>query len=135
MKTPLAHSASRLTGLLLAVAFGLPVRAAEPVVSNLGFSQRPDGSGLVDVHFDLTDADGGPLCVSIEASTDGGFSWLAPCYHLSGDVGAGVPAAAGRQAVWDAGLDLPGVELSALMLRLLASDEVYPGPLLGLPAG
>ncbi len=135
MKTPRARSASHLAGLLVALALGVPALAAEPGVSNLSFSQRPDGSGLVDIHFDLADADGGTLWVSVEASTDGGLSWLAPCYRLSGDVGAGVPAAAGRQAVWNAGLDLPGVELGALMLRVLASDEASPRPMQRLPAG
>ena len=128
--------ATRSLGLALAAAL-LPalLHAAEPSVSNLSFSQRADGSGLVDIHFDLGDADGGTLFVSVEASADGGLSWLVPCYRLSGDMGAGVPASAGRHVVWNAAVDLPGVELAALMLRVLASDEVFPRDAQRLPGG
>jgi len=124
----------RLALLALGLAPAL-ARGAEPQVANLSFAQRTDGSGLVDIAFDLADADGGTLFVSVQASEDGGLTWLAPCYSLSGDVGAGVPATPGRHAVWNAGADLPGRELGDLRLRLLASDEAYPRDMLRLPAG
>jgi len=127
--------ACALLAALAAATWPSPLPAAEPAVSNLGFSQRADGSGIVYIHFDLSDADGGTLFVSVAASADGGLSWLAPCYRLSGDVGAGVPAAGERHAVWDAASDLPGVELDALMLRVLASDEAYPRDMQRLPGG
>lgn len=125
----------RLALLALALLAPAFLRAAEPQVANLSVAQRTDGSGLVDIHFDLVDADGGTLWVSVQASEDGGLTWLAPCYSLSGDVGAGVPATAGRHAVWNVAADLPERELGALRLRVLASDEAIPRDMLRLPAG
>ena len=60
--------------------------AAPPVVSNIRVSQRP-GTKLVDIYYDLTDADGDLQLVQVAASSDAGLTYGLPCTSLSGAVG------------------------------------------------
>jgi len=46
-----------------------------PVVENFEFTQRRDGSKIVDVFYDVMDADGDTLSVSMLVSDDGGETW------------------------------------------------------------
>ncbi len=109
--------------------------AAEPELGNLVFAQRTDGSGIVDIDFDLGDADGDTITVRVQASGDNGQTWFLPCISLSGDFGTGVTAAPGRHIEWDLAQDLPGLELDALVIRLLASDAPPARDMLRVPAG
>jgi formylglycine-generating enzyme required for sulfatase activity len=120
---------------LLGAGLAAPAAAAEPVVGNLSFAQRTDGSGIMDIDFDLSDADGDPLTVRLQASGDGGQSWLLPCVTLTGDLGTGIPALPGRHIEWQLGADLPDQELGALVLRLLVSDGPPARDMLRIPAG
>ena len=119
----------------LSLAASAAVRAAAPEVSGVSAELRRDGSGLVDIAFDLADADGDSLCVGFQASADGGLTWHLPCLSVAGDAGPGVPPRAGRKAVWDAGADCPGLETEALVVRVLADDAGPWRPMLRLPAG
>jgi hypothetical protein len=86
------------------------------------FVPRTDGSKLADIHYDLIDGDSSAIAVAINASDDGGVTWLAPCLSLTGDVGLGVGPGNGKHVVWNLGLDYagePGVELT---VRVVASD-------------
>ncbi|MBK6899778.1 MAG: hypothetical protein IPH09_11080 [bacterium] len=72
-----------LVAALLAVA----AQAADPVVSNVTPAQRTDGSGIVEVTYDLADADGDTCFIGLQASTDDGATWILPCPSLGGDAG------------------------------------------------
>ncbi|MBK7046973.1 MAG: hypothetical protein IPH48_10775 [bacterium] len=120
-----SHAASRAVRVL-AVAILLTLAgaafAAPPVVQNVQFVPRTDGSKLADIHYDLIDGDSSAIAVAINASDDGGVTWLAPCLSLTGDVGLGVGPGNGKHVVWNLGLDYadePGVELT---VRVVASD-------------
>jgi len=93
-----------------------------PVVENVTFAQRTDGSGLVDIGFDLVDPDSPTVTVSLEASADGGSSWTLPITAVSGDVGAGVAVGAGKAAVWDFGTEHPGQFGTSYVIRVIADD-------------
>ena len=110
-----------LSALLLLLA-AVPLRAADPQVSNIRVAQRTDGSRLVDIHYDVTDADGDTLTVSVQASDDGGTSWLYPVRTLSGDVGPGVVPGTDRHIVWDLAADGVTLEATMLRVRVIASD-------------
>ena len=97
--------------------------AAAPTVSNVVAVQRTDGSGLVDVNFDLADADGDVLYVSISASHDDGATWAVPCRSLTGDAGSGIAAQAGRTAVWNFAADNAELEFEACRVQVIASDN------------
>lgn len=103
-----------------------PARAADPVVSNVLFAQRTDGSGLVDVTYDLADTDGDSMTVTLLASENDGASWDLPCLQVSGDVGPGVRSGTGRHIVWNFGGDNPGRQLAACRVRVVASDLGVP---------
>ncbi|NMB21746.1 MAG: hypothetical protein GX979_12850, partial [Firmicutes bacterium] len=64
-------------GLLLA----LSVQGA-PIVSNVVGAQRA-GTKLVDITYDLTDAEHATLTVTIRISKDAGASWDVPCASVS----------------------------------------------------
>lgn len=98
------------------------VRAADPVVSNVALAQRTDGSGLVDITYDLADPDTPLLAVAVQMSADGGVDWDFPALNLTGDLGPSVAPGTGRHVVWDAGALPDGLELGQLRVRLVASD-------------
>ena len=93
-----------------------------PVVSNVSFSQRTDGSLIVDIYYDLSDTDGETKKIVIEASNDGGSSWTLPCNSITGDVGAGVALGTGKHAVWDFHADNPDQSGSNYKIRVTASE-------------
>ena len=41
-----------------------------PVVENVTFVQKTDGSFMVDIYYDVTDADGNAMAVSMKVSND-----------------------------------------------------------------
>jgi len=97
--------------------------AGVPVVSNVRAGQRPDGSGLVDVWYDLS---GGqqPITVSVTFSADNGATWgVTPgAGFLTGDVGAGVNNGTNRHIIWDAGADKSGVHWAQTKAQVKAVD-------------
>jgi hypothetical protein len=112
--------------LMLGMLVAAPVRADEPpVVSNVIVQQRP-GSHLVDITYDLADVQTDTLIVRLYFSNDGGATWTHACRNVSGHVGLEVPTGLMRRIVWDAGADLPGVNLPACRIRVLADQWVYP---------
>lgn len=97
--------------------------AANPVVNNVQAVQRTDGSRLVDIGYDLFDADGDTCSIAILASENGGDDWWFPCLSLTGDVGANVTPNAGRLVVWDLGADAPGFAGNDFKVQVIASDN------------
>jgi len=96
--------------------------AEDPVVSNVSMVQRTDNSGLVDVFYDVFDADTDTMAVALSVSDDGGVTWFFPCPSVDGDVGQGVVSGHQKNIIWNLGQDSPnnsGVELEA---RVIASD-------------
>ncbi|MBN1781137.1 fibrobacter succinogenes major paralogous domain-containing protein [bacterium] len=82
--------------------------AQGPGVENVRFEQRTDGSLLVDIYYDITDAGNDSAEIVIEASADSA-DWTLPCTRLTGNVGKGVPGGPDRHAVWDFNADNPDV--------------------------
>jgi hypothetical protein len=105
------------------VQTGLADRKSQPPrVFNVAFAQRRDGSGLVDVSFDLADLDSPLLTVQLEASDDGGLTWALEVLTTSGDVGPEVPSGPGRRIVWNFAADHPDLVLTDCVLRVTADD-------------
>ncbi len=111
--------------LLLVLSLAAFAQAADPVVENVVAAQRTDGSMLVEIHYDLNDADGDPCRVSLAASDDDGATWLYPALTVSGDVGEGVTPGAGKLAVWDFGHDHAGTWGDGYRVRVIASDRGF----------
>jgi hypothetical protein len=99
-----------------------PARSADPVVDNVTVAPRTDGSGLVDITYDVTDSDGDDLAIAVTISNDAGQTWNVPAMVLSGDHGYGVQPGPGKAIVWNAGSDLGEFVTDQLSVRVLASD-------------
>ncbi len=111
--------------LLMIMNVGL-LFAADPVVENVRLEQRSDGSLKADIYYDVTDADGDTLPITLQASDDDGATWQLPVSHVSGDIGDSVLTGTGKHIVWDFLADNPGISGDGFRIRVTASD--YNGP-------
>jgi uncharacterized protein (TIGR02145 family) len=96
--------------------------ASAPVVENVKFEQRKDGTLLVDIYYDVTDADGDMLEINIEASSNNGITWALPCTHFTGDIGKGIVSGVNKHVVWDFFKDNPGVSGNNFRVRIIAYE-------------
>lgn len=111
-----------LTTLLVTVTS----HAAPPVVSNVRATQRP-GTHLVDIYYNVSDADGNsPLTVYVAVSANGGVNFNVPVFTLTGAVGPGVTLGNDRLIVWNAGTDWPGQFNSQCRVKITADDGTAP---------
>jgi len=114
-----------------------PVRATVPVVTNVVASQRT-GTKLVDIHYDVTDADGDTLKINVEVSNNAGQTYAIPASSLTGDYGDGISPGTGKHIVWDAGADWDGEYSDQMRVKVVANDGTgLPGLEWGyeIPAG
>ena len=121
----------RSSGMLsIAVLLGagvlsvIPLRAAEPVVSNVVARQRAFSGSLVDIHYDLYDADAGQLNAGIAVSTNSGGRYTVAANTISGDVGRGVVTGLAKHIVWDAAADLPYYSSSTVRVKVTVDDDM-----------
>ncbi|MDP8211463.1 MAG: formylglycine-generating enzyme family protein [Candidatus Stygibacter australis] len=117
--------------VLLFIAFSL-VCNEPPVVSNVVVQQRDDGTYFVDIYYDLEDADGDSMLVSISASDDEGESWDYPIISLSGETGSDITSGTGKQIIWDFAVDHPEVLNIPTMIKITADDLNGGGEIEGM---
>ncbi|MCX7018319.1 MAG: formylglycine-generating enzyme family protein [Candidatus Sumerlaeota bacterium] len=100
------------------------ISPAGPVVSNGRAMQRPDGSGKVDVFYDLSGATN-MTRVAVVFSSNGGVDYtiIPKTQWLSGDAGPVTAGGLNKQIVWDAGEDLPGVRYEQARAKVIALDS------------
>lgn len=119
-----------LAGLLLA-----STAVAAPLVSNVRASQRTDGSGTVDVYYDLSGA-ATNASISVQFSNDNGANWtvIPSTSKLAGDIGAGISNGSNRHITWDAASDSPQAQWPQARAKVIA---IEPGSTLtvNLPGG
>jgi formylglycine-generating enzyme required for sulfatase activity len=117
-----------LTGCAVAGLLAANVaEAGAPAVSNVRAEQRSDTT-LVDIYYDVEDADGDALTVTVEVSDDEGMTYSIRAVSFTGDVGPGVAVGTDRHIVWDAGKDVPDTYSVHFMVRVTADDGVGPAP-------
>jgi len=107
-----------------------------PYVLNVVAQQRA-GTKLVDITYDVEDADGDILTISAKVSDNGGLTFLPAC-SFSGDIGPGVSPGIGKSIVWDAGADIPGAFGTNFAVRITATDKAeidIPEGMVYIPAG
>lgn len=120
--------------LLLPVTAGF---AAAPEVSNIRANQRA-GTKLVDIYYDVTDAENDLLTVAIQISSNAGSNWNIPARTLTGDVNFNVTPGANRHIVWNAGADWNRNYTTQGKVRILADDAPTTPPIESMafvPAG
>jgi hypothetical protein len=89
------------------------------IVSNALASQR-SGTDFVDITYDL--AAPKPCNITLQASRDGGLTWIVPISTVTGDVGSGVRAGTARRIQWAAGVDWPGQSTASMIVRIGAFE-------------
>ncbi|MFQ6042958.1 MAG: formylglycine-generating enzyme family protein [Candidatus Poribacteria bacterium] len=130
------------------IVFGSITHSAKnspPVVSNVHVEQRP-GTEEAIITYDVDDADGDTLTISVQISDDGGRTFTVPAKTFSGDIGAGIRPGKNKRIIWDAGKDLTD-ELynTAFRAKVIADDGkhtadeiIWPtdgAPMALIPAG
>lgn len=107
----------------------IPAPPQAPVIYNLQSSQRTDGSGLVDIFYDLFDANNDPATISVLLSDNAGstFGITPDPAFLSGDFGPAIALGTGKHIVWDAGAQGIALEGDQYKFRLLAEDYTTYG--------
>ncbi len=93
-----------------------------PVVTNVDFNMRNDGSKMVDITYDVNDVDGQTMTVTIAASSDGGATWNLPITQVIGAVGSGITNGTGKTIVWNAGAEIPNFYSETVQIRITADD-------------
>lgn len=122
--------------LALILLAGCAASAVAPTVTSIVARQRTDGSGKVDITYNLSDPDSATVYISVAISTYNGASYLARNY-VTGDVGWVRPGS--RRMVWDAKTDLgTSAVFPNCKAKITADDSsggVYPGEMIYIPAG
>ena len=109
------------------LCFTLMARAAAPVVTNVVASQRA-ATKLIDIRYDVFDADGDTLKIRIEISHNGGTNYSVPAVSLIGDLGSNITPGTNKLIVWNAGADWDGEYSPLMRVKIIASDtRGYPG--------
>ena len=100
---------------------------AAPVVSNVTASQRTDGSKIVDIYYDLYDANDELCDITFKLSADGGASFdiIPSPANLSGDFGDDLPSGTNKHIIWNAGAESYSLDGSYLY-RVYADDGSSP---------
>jgi len=91
-----------------------------PEVSGVSATQRSDGSGIVDIGYDVSDNEQSTVDVSLEYWDLSG-SWHS-CTNTAGDVGPGINTGTGKAATWDAKSQLGAAYISGCKVRVTAED-------------
>jgi len=94
-----------------------------PTVDNVSFTQRTDGSHIVDIYYDLNDSDGDTMTVTIQASNNAGTTWDFTCEQIRGDVGENITSGTGKHIVWDFGAEHPATYNDQIRIKIIADDN------------
>jgi formylglycine-generating enzyme required for sulfatase activity len=116
------HWMKRVCGAIVA-CIGLTAIAADPVVSNVQVAQRA-GTGLLDITYDLADADSDNITVMVAISTNNGVNWFTPASsNLTGAAGSfAVSPGIGRTATWQGVRELPAQLFPSVKAEITADD-------------
>ena len=116
---------SIITSVLL--VSGMVAFATPPEISNVRASQRSD-TKLVDIYYNVVDADGDLLKVRVEISDNDGVKYSVPAFSLTGDIGEEVVPGTDKHIVWDAGADWDGEYSDKMRVKVFAIDaKGFPG--------
>jgi len=125
-----------LWGAVLAALIVVPsLHAADPVVSNVRASQRA-GTELVDIYYNVTDADGDRQTVSVQVKV--AASPISASSFSSGTpmgYGSNVTPGNNRHIVWNAGADWDGQYSDQVTFVVTADDGTAPSGMAYIPAG
>ena len=106
------------------ISLSTAIANVAPEVTNVIAQQNAEPSELVRITYDLFDADGDQMTVSLMVSSDGGVNWSVQVNTTAGDIGPGISSGVDRSIIWNAGIDYPGHVGSHYEARIIADDGV-----------
>ncbi len=116
----------RLAATLLVAALlaGQSAAAQTPVVSNVSFTQRPNGTGGTEIAIGYNlESPEGPCDVSVWLSKDAGADGFHfPAVSVTGDLDDVAPGP-GKTILWDVAADYPNEYLPQAQIRVIADTE------------
>ena len=101
-----------------------------PVVKNVIVQQR-QGTRIVDILYDVEDADDDLLTIFVHVSFDDGNTFEKDrviTYTEDSDIGENIQPGNGKHIVWDAGTDAPDVYTTDFLVKVLADDGITDEP-------
>jgi uncharacterized protein (TIGR02145 family) len=110
--------------LLLNISF-LFAQNNAPEVTNVTFSQRSDGSFIVDVYYDLNDADGDTMSVLMLVSDDAGESWNFSCDSITGAYRRNILSGSCKHIVWNYGSEHPETYGDQYRVKIISDDGKF----------
>ncbi len=97
-----------------------------PVVKNIRVQQIP-GTRIVDITYDVEDADRVLLTISVHVSFDGGNTFETDIVKTcTGDIGENIQPGTGKHIAWDAGTDAPDIYTLDFVVKVIADDSIPP---------
>jgi formylglycine-generating enzyme required for sulfatase activity len=108
----------------LLAGYSLLAANLPPVVSNVTAAQRTDGSKIVDIFYDVIDAENDSLTVSLEISANGGTTYtvIPSLTNLTGDHGSGILPGNGKHIIWNAGAETEVFDADNYVFKVTAQD-------------
>ena len=107
--------------LLVGTASLALAQNSAPIVTNVS-AQQVDGTGLVRITFDVSDADSDSVTAVVICSSNNGQTFDLLPVSVSGDVHRPIVASPGKQIIWNATADYPGRDWTRVVAKVLVSD-------------
>jgi uncharacterized protein (TIGR02145 family) len=115
----------KLISLFTAILLSVLLYSQSNSITNINVTPRNDGSGLMDVYFDL-DGGGTNYFIKLEVSFNSGSTYTAVhSTYTSGDVGPINPGN-GKHIVWNAMLSNPNTYSDVAKLKVSATTGTFP---------
>ena len=129
----------RATLTLVLLTIAVFAFCVEPFVSGVTAAQRTDGSQIIEIWYDVEDADSDTLTIVLEVSDDGGqtFAVVPDPANLSGDLGAGITPGTGKHIEWAIGAESVDYDSDSFVVKVSAIEPTPPIPsgMVLVPAG
>ena len=93
-----------------------------PFVSNVEVKQTDIDHVLI--RYDVAEADGDKVKISLRVSDDGGKTFNVPATKLAGDVGPGISSGTGKEIVWTIDDDIPLHKLGENYVIGVVADDL-----------
>lgn len=124
------NTSKLIISLAVFILSNLQLYSQNPTVSNVRFSQRIDGSNIVDIYYDLQTNTNETAKITMEVSNNDGITWDFSCNSLSGQVGSAITGGSNKQIIWDFAAEHPETFGDEFRIRITAESG---GGGMGLP--
>ena len=116
---------SKILIISILTIYGFLLANTAPIVDNVTAQQREDGSYMVDIYYNVYDADGDAMTITMQVSDDDGTTWNVSCNLATGDIGTNKYSGNGKHIIWNVGSEHPNINTD-FRFKIIA-DDGYTG--------